>query len=299
MRITLLGTSCGVPTAERGLPSVAMRREGEVLLFDCGEGTQRQMINFGISFMRVTRIFITHFHGDHYLGLFGLVQSMSFFGREERLEIFGPAGTEKITGILRTIGNFRSSFEVSGRDLEPGDRVECEGYDVLAHGVEHVVPTLGYVLKEHERPGRFDLERARSLGLPEGNLYKELQQGRSVEWEGKTIRPGDVIGRPRPGRKIVYFGDVYPSADLVNIARGADLAVTEATFCEDMSERAAETGHYTVRQACQMAKEAGVRRLLLTHFSPRYEKDQISAEVDFPSTIIGEDGLSLEIKYQG
>jgi len=297
MRVTLLGTSCGVPTVKRGLPCAAVRREGEVLLFDCGEGTQRQMIIFGISFMKVSSVFITHFHGDHYLGLFGLVQSMSFFGREERLDIFGPEGTEQISGFLRSIGNFRSGFEIAGHDLEDGERVERDGYSVLARGVNHVVPTLGYVLEEGERPGRFDLDRARSLGLPEGRLYKELQEGRSVEWSGKTIPPEDVIGGPRPGRRVVYFGDVMPSPDLPEIARDADLLVMEGTFCQDLADRAVETGHSTVRQACTIARESGAKRLLLTHFSPRYEREQISAEIDFGQAVIGEDGLTLDVPY--
>jgi ribonuclease Z len=297
MRITLLGTSCGVPTAERGLPSVALRREGEVLLFDCGEGTQRQMIKFGISFMKVSKVFITHFHGDHYLGLFGLVQSMSFFGREDELDIFGPVGMEEIAGNLRSIGNFRSNFEITGHDLASGDRIDCDGFSVHAHEVSHVIPTLGYVLKEHDRPGRFDLARAMDMGIPEGTLYKDLQQGRTIRWNGRKIRPEDVIGNPRPGRKLVYFGDVSPTPQLSEIAHGADLLVTEATFCEEMADKAVETGHSTIGQSCEIARNADVKRLILTHFSPRYEKDRISSEADFPSVIIGEDGLSLELPY--
>lgn len=293
--MTVLGTSCGVPTAERGLPSVAVRREGEVLLFDCGEGTQRQMMRFGISFMKVSRIFVTHFHGDHYLGLFGLIQSMSFFGREDPLEVYGPAGTSEISRLLGAIGHFRSGFEVRGHDLEDSE-VQGMGYTVVSRWVDHVVPTLGYALIEDARPGRFDPDKALSLGVPEGRLFKEIQQGRSVVVDGREIAPGDILGPPRPGRKIVYFGDVIGTDPAVALARDADLLICEATFCDDLSERAEETGHLTVRQACGIAKRAGVKRLLLTHFSPRYDLEDIQREVEFPNAILGRDGATLEVR---
>ena len=297
MKVTLLGTSCGVPTAERGLSCAAVRREREVVLFDCGEGTQRQMMAFGLSFMRVNSVYVTHFHGDHYLGLFGLVQSMSFFGREEPLDLYGPPGMTELARRLPRIGNFRSGFEVRGHDLSSGDCIQRDGYVVECRAVDHVVPTNGYALLEDHRPGKFDLEKARSLGIPEGRLYKELQQGRTVTVGGREISPQDVIGPPRRGRKLVYLGDVVPGAGAVALSRGADLLITEATFCDDLAERAAETGHSTVRNACKLARDAGVRRLLITHFSPRYELEEIEAEVDFPRTVIGRDGLTLEVRY--
>jgi ribonuclease Z len=297
MKVTLLGTSCGVPTAERGLSCAAVRRERELILFDCGEGTQRQMMAFGLSFMRIGSVYVTHFHGDHYLGLFGLVQSMSFFGREDPLDLYGPPGTTDLARLVSHIGNFRSGFEVRARDLDSGDSLQRDGYVVECKAVDHVVPTLGYALVENQRPGRFDVEKARSLGIPEGRLYKELQQGRSIKVAGGEICPEDVIGPPRRGRKVVYMGDVVPGDGAVALSKGADLLVTEATFCDDLAERAAETGHSTVRDACRLARDAGVRRLLLTHFSPRYGLDEIQAEVDFPRTVIGRDGLTLEVRY--
>ncbi len=298
MKVTLLGTSCGVPTADRGLPAVAVQREREILLFDCGEGTQRQMMRFGLSFMKVSKIFITHFHGDHYLGLFGLVQSMSFFGRENPLDLYGPPGMAVLSDAFASIGNFRSGFEVRGHDLESGESVGCNGYRVLAVQVDHLVPTLGYALEEDTRPGKFDLGKAGSLGIPEGRLYKDLQQGRAINWQGRRVTPEEIVGPPRPGRRVVYFGDVLPSEAAVSLSRGADLLICEATFCEDLSERAIETGHSTVKRSCQMAREAKVMRLVLTHFSPRYNAEAIKEEIDLPRTVIGKDGLTLEVRYR-
>lgn len=255
------------------------------------------MVRFGLSFMKVSKIFVTHFHGDHYLGLFGLVQSMSFFGRDQPLDIYGPPGMERISGILESIGDFRSGFSIVGHDLQSGDRVKCDGYQVSGMAVQHLVPTLGYVMQEDERPGSFNLDKAKAMGIPEGRLYKDLQMGRTIRWEGKEVRPEEILGPPRRGRKIVYLGDVLPSDQAMSLSRGANLLICEATFCEDLSDRAVETGHSTVRGACQMARDAGVRRLLLTHFSPRYDEEAIADEVDFPRTTIGKDGLTLEIRY--
>ncbi len=293
----MLGTSCGVPTPERGLPAVAVRRQREIILFDCGEGTQRQMIRFGLSFMRVSKIFVTHFHGDHYLGLFGLVQSMSFFGRDHPLDIYGPPGMEKISHLLNSIGNFQSSFRIVGHELESGAIVRFDGYAVYCGAVEHLVPTLGYLLQEDQRPGRFYLEKARALGIPQGRLYKDLQMGKAIHWRGRTISPSEVVGPPRQGRKIVYLGDVLPTELAIRLSRGADLLICEATFCDDLADRAVETGHSTVKLSCQLARKAGAKRLLLTHFSPRYDEETIAKEVDFPRTIIGRDGLTVDVRY--
>jgi len=298
MKVTLLGTSCGVPTPERGLPAVAVRREREVMLFDCGEGTQRQMIRFGLSFSKVNRIFVTHYHGDHYLGLFGLVQSMSFFGRERPLDLYGPRGMNRISRAIANIGNFAPAFDVVGHDLGPGERVECDHYIVRAEVVEHIVPTVGYSLEEDQRPGKFDLSKARKLGIPEGRLYKELQGGNAIRWQGRTIRPSEVLGPSRPGRKIVYLGDVLPSDRAVALCQDADLLVCEATFCEDLADRARETGHSTVKQSCEIARRANAKRLLLTHFSPRYDRQAIERELEFPGAIVGEDGLTVEVPYR-
>lgn len=292
-----MGTSCGVPTKYRGLPSVALRKNGELLLFDCGEGTQRQMMTYGLSFMKINRIFITHLHGDHYLGLFGLVQSMSFFGRTDPLEVFGPRSMESVCETVTTIGDFSPGFEVLGSDLSPGQTVDCEGYSVTAEGVRHSVPTLAYVVEEHERPGKFDVEKARSIGIPEGLLYKRLQEGEVVEWQGRSVEPSELMGPPRPGRKVVYIGDAEPTDEIVAIAKSANLLISEGTFCDDLADRAQETGHSTVRQICAIAERASVGRLLLTHFSPRYDAEDIRREVSFQPTLIGRDGMTLEVQY--
>ncbi len=298
MKVTLLGTSCGVPTRERGLPSVLIKRNGDAMLFDCGEGTQRQMMRFGVSFMKIDRVFVTHFHGDHYLGLFGLIQSMSFFGREEDLDIYGPRGMIEICETIAEIGNFMPGFEVVGHDISSGHNVEGSGFEVSAAKVRHSVPTLAYVIQEEERPGKFDIDKAKSIGIPEGALYKELQNGKEIQWEGKVVRPREVIGPPRPGRKVVYIGDALPTNEMVSTARDSDLMICEATFCQELADRALETGHSTVKQVCDVARKASVRKLVLTHFSPRYDIEDVREEVSFDKTIIASDGLEIKVPYR-
>ena len=210
MQIVFLGTSGSWPTPKRNVSGIAIKRGPEVVLFDCGEGTQRQFMASKLSFMQVSRVFLTHFHGDHFLGLPGLLQSMNFFGREAPLEVYGPKGCEALVLQLVSLGHFKAAYPVRARDLSPGETVDCGEYEVAAFEAVHTVPGLSYVLEEKPRAGRFDLEKAKALGIPAGPLYSRLQEGQAVTVDGKTFRPEQVRGPPRRGRKIVYTGDSMP-----------------------------------------------------------------------------------------
>src|SRR5574340_262227 len=300
MQIVFLGTSGSWPTPKRNVSAIAVKRGPEVLLFDCGEGTQRQFMASKLSFMQVSRVFLTHFHGDHFLGLPGLLQSMNFFGREAPLEVYGPAGCEALVTQLLTLGHFKAGFPVAARDLSPGDRVDFGEYEVTAFEAVHTVPGLSYVLQEKERPGRFDLETAKALGIPPGPLYSKLQDGETVTVGGKTFRPEQVLGPPRRGRKIVYTGDSMPHEVLVTMARGADVLIHDATSDVALEEKANRYGHSSSRQAAIVAKEANVGLLVLTHLSPRYEDPAVlfnDAKAVFERVQLAEDFAEIEVPY--
>lgn len=298
MQIVFLGTSGSWPTPKRNVSAVAVKRGPEVILFDCGEGTQRQFMASKLSFMQVSRVFLTHFHGDHFLGLPGLMQSMNFFGREDPLTICGPAGCEHLVLQLLSLGHFKAGYPVSARDLAPGERVDCGEYTVTAFEAVHTVPGLSYVLEEKERPGRFDLERAKALGIPPGPLYSRLQEGEAVTVGGKTFRPEQVLGPPRRGRKIVYTGDSMPHETLITMARGADVLIHDATSDTALEEKANRYGHSSSRQAALVAKSAGVGLLVLTHMSPRYEDPATlvkEAKAVFDRVRIAEDFAEIDV----
>ena len=298
MQIVFLGTSGSWPTPKRNVSAVAVKRGPEVILFDCGEGTQRQFMASKLSFMQVSRVFLTHFHGDHFLGLPGLMQSMNFFGREDPLTICGPAGCEHLVLQLLSLGHFKAGYPVSARDLAPGERVDCGEYTGTAFEAVHTVPGLSYVLEEKERPGRFDLERAKALGIPPGPLYSRLQEGEAVTVGGKTFRPEQVLGPPRRGRKIVYTGDSMPHETLITMARGADVLIHDATSDTALEEKANRYGHSSSRQAALVAKSAGVGLLVLTHMSPRYEDPATlvkEAKAVFDRVRIAEDFAEIDV----
>ncbi len=300
MQIVFLGTSGSWPTPRRNVSAIAVKRGPEVLLFDCGEGTQRQLMISKLSFMQVTRVFVTHFHGDHFLGLPGLMQSMNFFGREAPLEVYGPAGCEDLVADLLGLGHFKAGYPVHAHDLSPGERVDGGEYGVTAFEAVHTVPGLSYVLEENERPGRFDLDRAQALGIPAGPLYSELQEGRTITVRGQTVRPDQVLGPPRRGRKVVYTGDSMPHEALVAMARGADVLIHDATSDAALEEKANRYGHSSSRQAAQVAKDAGVGLLVLTHMSPRYEDPATlfnDAKAVFDNVRLADDFLEIDVPY--
>ncbi|MCX8204476.1 MAG: ribonuclease Z [Candidatus Nezhaarchaeota archaeon] len=301
IEVVFLGTSGSIPTPERGLSCIAIKRKGEVLLFDCGEGCQRQLLKAGIGFVKKLRIFISHLHGDHVLGLAGLLQSMGLMGREEPLPIYGPRGLAKLVEAFKEALCFKLHYAVEVYEVREGVVYEGDGYKVKAVFVDHSVPTLAYMLAEDERPGRFSPERAIELGVPRGPLWKLLQMGKAVEVDGRVVKPEEVLGPPRRGLKIVYSGDTGFSKSLVEFARGADLLIHEATLDDSLEHKAIEEKHSTARQAATVAKLAGVKKLVLTHISPRYQDASIlkkQAEEVFPNAEVAYDFLSLSLAYE-
>ena len=301
MRITFLGTAAARPTVGRNVSSLVVQREGELLMFDCGEGTQRQMMRYGTGFA-LADIFFSHLHADHFLGVIGLLRTMGLQGREEPIRLWTPRGTEELLRQAVDLGVERVPFEVTISGLEPGERVAREAYDVVPFRSTHGGRCLGYAIAEHLRLGRFDPARARELGVPEGPLWGKLHHGQAVEVEGRTVGPEAVVGPERPGRTVVYSGDTRPSPRTIEAARGADLLIHEATFGEEEGERAVATGHSTAREAARVAAEAGVHRLVLTHFSPRYADDPRTLEREAKSVFspcsAAFDGMVLEIAYR-
>jgi ribonuclease Z len=302
LSVRILGTSAARPTVERGVSSIAVIREGETLLFDCGEGTQRQMMRYGISFA-LNDIFFTHFHGDHVIGVVGLFRTLALQGRETAMRLWGPRGASRILRSATHFGVDRVGFPLEITELEPGQRVARDGYEIVASPADHRgAAAFGYALVEQERRGRFNPDLARELGVPEGPLWGQLHRGMTVTLsDGRVIQPQALVGPTRPGRTIVLSGDTRPTDATVSLARDADLLVHEATFGDEEAARATETGHSTAREAAQVARSAGVRRLVLTHFSARYSRDAQElvreARELFPETIAARDGMEIEIPY--
>lgn len=289
--VIFLGTAGSMPTAKRGLPATLVRRGGERLLFDCGEGTQRQLVRSDIGLIELEEVFLTHFHADHYLGLPGMLKTFALRGRELPLTVYGPAGVGELLGALRRVFG-RLDYPLVVTELEAGEELRRDGYSLRAFEVEHGVPALGYALVEEERPGRFDVEAADALGVPNGPARGALQRGEAVLLDtGVEVRPEQVLGPPRPGRKVVLAGDTAPAASVVDAAAGADLLVHEATFLADERARARETLHSTAGEAALVAREAGVTLLALTHVSTRYFGHEVAEEARalFPQTVVPRD----------
>jgi ribonuclease Z len=270
MELLFLGTGGSWPCKEYNVPAIALRLNDEIILFDCGEGTQRQFMMSKYSFMRVSKIFISHYHGDHFLGLSGLIQSMNLNDRTADLEIFGPRGTIKIVTTLLSLGYFAPGFKIKLHDLRLNERITFNKYDVRAFNVDHGVPAFGFVLQEHKRTGKFNLKKAEKLGIPKGPLYRKLQSGKSITLGKKTITPDLVLGPPRPGRKIVYSGDTKPCEAVIENAKNADVLIHDACLDSSLEAKAAAYGHSTARQAAEVAKKAKAKILFLIHHSPRY-----------------------------
>jgi ribonuclease Z len=300
--VVFLGTGGSIPTPQRGLSAVAIRRKAELLLFDCGEGTQRQMVQAGVGFHRKAKVFVTHMHGDHVLGLPGLLQTMSLLDRTKKLEIYGPQGIKAFVEAVNQTVRFSLTFPVQVSEVEEGLVCEEKEYQVYAVPSDHVNHSLAYALVEKPRPGRFNIEKARELGVPAGPLWSKLQGGSSVKLpDGRTVKPEMVLGPPRPGRKIVYSGDTRQSENIVKLAEGADLLIHEATFDDELKERALEDGHSTPSMAAETAKKAGVKQLFLTHISARYKNANLlleQARKTFVNTELAEDFLRLELPLQ-
>ena len=301
LRVTFLGTAAARPTVGRNVSAIAVQREGELMLFDCGEGTQRQMMRYGTGF-NVDDIFFTHLHADHFLGVTGLLRTMALQGRTATMRLWPPRGGARIIRDAVDLGVERVPFQVEIREIEPGTSVEREDYDIVAFGVRHGGRALGYALIEHDRLGRFHPDRARELGVPEGPLFGKLHRGIPVEVDGRTIHPEDVVGPPRPGRRVVYSGDTRPCRRTVEIAHRADLLIHDATFGEEEADRARATGHSTAREAASVARRAEADRLVLTHISARYADDprplEREARAAFAGALVAYDGLSIEVPFR-
>jgi ribonuclease Z len=298
--VVFLGTSGATPTAQRAPAATLVRRGGERILFDCAEGTQRQLLRCDVGLLELREVFLTHFHADHYLGLPGMLKTYSLRGRDLPLTIYGPHGLRALLTSLRRIFG-RLTYQVETVELEPGDRLERGGYRLEAFAVNHGVPAVGYALVEHERPGRFDVETADALGVPDGPERGVLQRGEALTLdEGRRIEPAQVLGPPREGRKLVLTGDTAPAASVVEAAAGADLLVHEATFLGEERERAHETLHSTAGEAALVAREAGVRMLALTHLSTRYFGHEVVEEARelFPDTVVPRDFDVIELPFR-
>jgi ribonuclease Z len=301
LSITLLGTGAACPSVERNVAALALAREGETILFDCGEGTQRQMMRYGTSFA-FREIFFTHYHADHMLGVTGLMRTMGLQDRSAGVTLYGPRGATKLLGAAIELGIERNRFPIAIVELQAGDRIRRDEYDIVIFPTDHRADTVGYAVVEHIRLGRFNPERARELGIPEGPLWGRLHRGESVQLpDGRRIGPAELVGEPRRGRTVVYTGDTRPSPVVVEAARNADLLVHDATFGEDERARAVETGHSTAAEAAEIAREADVRQLVLTHISPRYTRDApellAEAKAVFPNSIVARDGLTIEVPF--
>jgi len=292
-----LGTGSSVPSARRSTASVMLVRGGKRLMFDCGEGTQRQLQR-SLGLTQVDEIFLTHFHADHILGLPGLLKTYDLTAREEPLTIYGPRGLHDLFGTLgRLIG--RTDYHLELVEMDPGDAVPHDGAGVEAFAVEHSVRANGYVLVEDDRPGRFDLEAAKRLGVPEGPAFAALQRGELVDGASGTVRPGDVMGEPRMGRTVAITGDTAPCHSTVAAAADADLLVHDASFSEEEVQRAADTGHSTVGQAAAVAREAHVKMLALVHISSRYHVGKVLEEARevFEPTLAPRDFDVIDIPF--
>ncbi len=307
LSVTFLGTSAARPTVERNVSGIAVRREGETMLFECGEGTQRQMMRYGVAFT-LSEIFFTHFHADHFLGVIGLIRTFGLQGRTDPLFLYGPKGAKKLLGQAMQLGVERVPFPIEITEVKRGDALretgngKRDGYEILVFGTEHGGGSVGYALKEQERRGRFDPDKAKAAGIPEGPLWGKLSKGEPIELaDGRKLTADGFVGPKRPGRLLVFTGDTRPSPSVVDAAAGADLLIHEATFGDEEKDRAKETGHSTAREAAQVALAAKAKKLVLCHVSARYSMsaDELVKEAQevFPAVTVARDGQEIDVPF--
>jgi ribonuclease Z len=300
LQVYFLGTAGALPTTQRNPPCIMIRHGSDTFLFDCGEGAQQQMMRARCGFT-VNGIFVTHWHADHFLGIFGLVQTMSFNGRTEPLRIYGPEWVHEFVSILKSVARFNLKFPLEAVELANGSWVRFDGYTITAFAVNHGMPALGYILEEDPRPGRFNREQAISLGVPPGPLFGRLQRGESIRIgngdNSREILPEQVMGATRPGRKIVYTGDTRAVHDRIrDIAHDADLLIHDATYDESEADRGTEFYHATARQAGEAATALHARTLVLTHTSSRYMDAQAhinDAKTAFTGPVVAPDDRDM------
>jgi ribonuclease Z len=300
IQVTFLGTAASVPTSKRSLPAVLIQRGNEQLMFDCGEGVQRQMIKAKAGFHKKLKVFISHMHGDHVLGLPGLLQTMALMDRQRKVEIYGPEGIKRFFEGTREVLQFALTFPVEIHEINAAGIICSEKeYTIEAAWANHVIPTLAYAFVEKPRAGKFYPDKARALGVPEGELWSKLQHGEEITLpNGAVVKPKDVMGSLRRGRKIVYSGDTKPFKGFARFAAGADLVIHEATLDDALAEKAAEDGHSTPSQAAKAAAKAKAKKLVLTHISARYADVRVlleQAQKIFKNTVVAEDFMRLEL----
>ena len=298
MRLVFLGTSAAHPTKDRGLSCVCLEREGEILMFDAGEAAQMAFMRSGLGWNKKMKILVTHLHGDHCIGILGLLQTMSLHRRTEKIEIFGPAGIEEFISANIKILNFGLSFPIIINIVNEGIVSDEQEYTIYATKADHTVTCFAYRFDEKSRPGRFNVTKAKELNIPKGVLWSKLQQGDTVTVDNKNIRPDQVLGPSRPGKKIGISGDTMPSADLESFFTECDYLVFDSTFLDKEKHKALDTRHSTAKQAATLAKNACVKNLILTHFSARYknETDHLKeANAIHESVTAARDLLEIEI----
>ncbi|MCX8173883.1 MAG: ribonuclease Z [Thermoplasmata archaeon] len=299
MEVIFLGTGGTVPTPERNTVAVAVRVDNEVVLFDCCEGCQKQIMRSTVSFMKIKKVFITHFHGDHFLGLPGMLQTMGLLGRTAPLEIYGPEGAEGFIENLLETGYYGLDFDVRARDLKPGNTVQEAKFTVEAISLNHLVPTNGYLLREKTRPGRFYPEKAEELGVPK-RFYGKLQRGECMKVGEREITPDMVMGPPRRGISVAYCTDTTPDWD-TGAAKDCSLLIHDATGCDALKEKLNTFGHSTARQAAEIAKKCNAGKLALIHYSQRYREVSgllEEARVIFQNTFAPRDLDTVMLKHE-
>jgi len=299
MKLVFLGTSAAQPTENRGLTCICLEKDGEILMFDAGEAAQISYLKSGLGWNKKMKIFVTHLHGDHCVGLLGLLQTMTMQHRTEPLEIYGPSGIDEFIGVNIKVLNFGLSFPVIITIVKEGKIFDSEIYSIYACKANHSTITFSYLFEEKDKPGRFNLEKAKALEIPEGKLWNTLQKGIEVEVRGRVIFPEQVLGEKRSGKKIGISGDTMPTKELEKFFEGCDYLVFDSTFLDETKERAEETFHSTAKQAATLGKNAKVKNLILTHFSARYKDESRhleEAKQIHASVITAKDFLEIDIK---
>ena len=300
MEVTFLGTASAVHSKDRNHPSIALKAFGDVFLFDCGEGAQKQLLFTNVSPMKISKIFITHFHGDHILGLPGLLQSMSLNGRERKLTVYGPRGLNKLKDAIYSLGYSSIEYEIDFIEIDSGVIEETEEYIIRCQSVKHNVPALAYSIEEKKKP-RFIREKAIELGVPVGPAFGKLHNGEEVEIDGKIIKPEQVLGPPRKGTKITYSGDTQPCEEMIIFAKDSTLLIHESTFIQKEAQNAMDYGHSTSQDAAYVARESNSEELILTHISTRYGDEYTEimlkeAKEVFENTQIAEDFMEIHVR---
>ncbi len=299
MKLVFLGTSAAQPTENRGLSCICLERDGEILMFDAGEASQISFMKSSLGWNKKMKLCVTHMHGDHCVGILGLLQTMSMQNRTETLEIFGPNGIEEFIAANIKVLNFRLSFPILITIIKEGKIFEDEKFSIHVCKANHSIISFSYLVEEKDKPGRFNLDKANQLGIPEGKLWSDLQKGQEITINGITIKPDQVLGEKRPGKKIGISGDTMPTRELEKFFENCDYLVFDSTFLEEEKDRAQETCHSTAKQAATLGKNSKVKNLVLTHFSARYKNEEghlKEAKEIHDSVITAKDLLEIEIK---